>query len=104
MVHLRGVSRVIPGKYHRKFDTKLIAKDNITEDLLRRTYINKPTHLSGRTIVNYAKEATREAKKMLSLVDEAVKARILEKNGGEYSYPSGKNVNYFPFCVYIPTF
>ena len=44
---------------------------------------------------------TRSAKKMLTLVDEAVKELILKKNGTEYGYPSGKNkTDFIDFVLY----
>ena len=44
---------------------------------------------------------THSAKEMLTLVDEAVKELILEKNGTEYGYPSGKNeTDFIDFVLY----
>jgi len=73
-----------------------VLKENITAQLLSHT--NKKeggtgTLLTGRNILKYSQNNNREAKKILSLVPEAVKAKILERPvDGEYAYASGKNV------------
>lgn len=83
---------VIPAKYHRQFNNKLIAKVNIKEEALQQTYQSKPGMMSGRTIKGYTSDVIVEGKKMMSLLPEAVKSNILHPpSNGEYSYCSGNH-------------
>ena len=81
---------VLPEYLHR-LPKKLIYGRNLKAATLMKTYKNSSTPLSGRTGCSYAKEVTREAKKMLSLVNEAVREKIIIKDSVEYGYYSGKN-------------
>jgi hypothetical protein len=38
----------------------------------------------------WAKDAVKEAKKMIAILDESVKEKITKKEGGEFTYDSGK--------------
>ena len=95
-VHNTGVSSsilpIVISKTFSRSDCTLILGDsgNITSDILKRTFMNKPQRNSGRHIMDMAKEEAREAKKMVSQMSEAVKMGIVERNGGEYTYCSGK--------------
>ena len=65
---------------------------NVTANMLKRTFKKQPGYMTGRTILSQAKEAAREAKKMLTQMNEAVKLGILNPPvDGEYTYFSGKN-------------
>ncbi len=80
--------------------TDWVVNENLTKEKLSLTYIQnkqKPTSkpnvlLSGRTLATYAKAERAGAKKITSLMLEAVKEKILQKEAnGEYGYASGKN-------------
>lgn len=61
--------------------------------MLTHTYVGPSPLLSGRTIFNYGKQVIAESKKILSLMDEAVKAKIINKvDKDEYEYSSGKKI------------
>ena len=77
--------------------TDWIVGDNLTERSLAVTYLpkrtldNKNTEMTGRTLLSRAKDENKGAKKIVSLVKEAVKEKILEEQvKGEYTYASGK--------------
>ena len=65
---------------------------NITKHNLSQTRLQGAGELlTGRTLLSYANAEIREAKKIVSLVPEAVKEKILEPPvDGEYNYASGK--------------
>lgn len=92
-----GNRYVIPERLHQQYGKVLVGGDNITEDHIRRLYDNKPeSRLNGKTIITQARDTIREAKKMDSLLKDAVTARILEKTvNGEYSFPSERNKDDF---------
>ena len=86
-----GPVTVIPKEFHRRHKKLLIYKRNIHEEMIRCTYISKPGYLSGRTIVNYGKALVKKAQKILSVVKDAIKAKILKRVDSELEYNSGKN-------------
>eukprot|EP00956_Cyclotella_meneghiniana_P032148 scaffold87013_cov49-Cyclotella_meneghiniana.AAC.2 len=92
-----GPIRIVPERLHRCFGSSLIVGVNLTEvDVASSRLVkgnNNPPVLTGRTLRSYAIDAVREAKKMLSLMDEAVKAKIVTKVDGEYEYYSGKTID-----------
>jgi hypothetical protein len=92
-----GIRHVIPERLHQQYGKVLVAGDNITESLIRRLYENKPdSRLNGKTIISRARVAIQGAKKMDSLLKEAVKARVLDAPvNGEYGMPSGKSEDDF---------
>jgi hypothetical protein len=81
-------------------DTDWVLQGNITTQILSYTNLKDVGSgpgsgplLTGRCVFDYAQAEHRGAKKILSLVSEAVKEKILEKPvDGEYSYASGKSV------------
>lgn len=96
--HTKNGSRnVIPERLHQQYGKVLVAGDNITESLIRLLYENKPdSRLNGKTIISRARIAIQGAKKMDSLLKEAVKARVLDAPvNGEYGMPSGKSEDDF---------
>ena len=99
-----GTQVIIPEKLHRQMGKTLVRGKNITEVYIQNTYVSRSGLISGRTGRGYAQEATREAKKMLSLVGVAVRDGILEKDGNNYIYPSGKKevdfINFILFNMY----
>ena len=90
-----GVLSVIPEFLHRQPSKIFASGKNVTSEMLSRSFLKQSSSMSGRTIRSNAVLCTRSAKKMLTLVDEAVKELILEKNGTEYGYPFGKEQNGF---------
>ena len=87
-----GVARkVIPDTLHRQYGKILVAGDNITHDLLLKTYESKDELVTGETLIANARAAIREAKKMMSLMRDAVKEHVCEFRDGEYYIPSGRN-------------
>ena len=90
-----GVLSVIPEFLHCQPSKIFASGTNVTSEILSRSFLKQSSRMSGMTIRSNAVLCTRSAKKMLALVDEAVKELILEKNGTEYGYPSGKNKTYF---------
>lgn len=96
-----GPLRVIPERLHRQHGKIYAAGKNIIGRNIEKAHMSKPARCSGRTIRNAAVATIREAKKMLSLVDEAVTASILAKVGGEIEYRSGKTeVDFVNFLLY----
>lgn len=80
---------VVPEELHRQQDKRLAARsDNLQKTHLQTSRGNNL--MSGRTIRNYAREGLSEARKMISLIDEAVGKKILKKVGEEYEFDSGK--------------
>jgi hypothetical protein len=80
-----GVAReVILEMLHRQFGKILVAGDNITHDFLFKTYESKDKLVTARA-------AIRVAKKMMSLMRDAVKEHVCEFRDWEYYYPSGRN-------------
>lgn len=84
-------------------DAKWVVNENITKEKMCRTYVKnknseqgpnaKPNPvLSGRTLQKYAVKERAGAKKITSLLLEALKEKILQREGnGEFGYASGKN-------------
>ena len=99
-----GPCRVIPELLHRQTNKLLVAGTNLNPSYLDRQFKLTGTLLSGRTARTYALDITRESKKMLTLMGEAVKEKILVKDGDEYIYFSGKNqrdfVDFILFRMY----
>jgi len=101
-----GPQEVFPEKLHCHPGKRIVANENMTRTLLERTHSNKPNLMTGRGLRNQADKCAREAKKMISLMPEAVKAKILEPpvNGEYSSYASGKNeddlLEFLKFCMY----
>ena len=90
-----GAVRAIPEWLHRQEGKVLVAGKNITEAYLNRSFKRTGPLLAGRSIRGYAAATARQAKKMLSLIDEAVQDKILVKDGEDYTYFSGKNLTDF---------
>ena len=90
-----GPMTVMPEYLHRQVDKVLITGRNITPQSLENTSATKAGRVSGRTIRTWAIACICEAKKMLTLVDEAVKEKILQREEDEYEYCSGKNESDF---------
>ena len=86
-----GVLSVIPEFLHRQPSKIFASGKNVTSEMLSRSFLKQSSRMSGRTIRRNAVLCNCSAKNMLTLVDEAIKELILEKNGTEYGYPSGKN-------------
>ena len=99
---IHGALRVMPEKIHQQISKVFAAGENVTTLLLEGSTLKEGgARISGRTIRTNAQTCTKGAKKMLTLVDEAVKESILEKNGTEYTYQSGKNErDYIDFILY----
>ena len=96
-----GPLRIIPQALHRQRLQVFAADKNVTAQLLSRASLTKRSLVSGRTIRMNAMATIRSVKKMLSLVDEAVKENILAKEGTEYDFCSGKNLTDFTdFIIY----
>ncbi len=82
---------VIRKTYNRSNSVLILGENgNVTSDILKQTTQNAPKRCSGRHVLDMAKEEAREAKKMVTQMSEAVKMGIVELNGGEYTYCSGK--------------
>lgn len=91
-----GPRYFIPERLHQQYGKSLVAGDNITESLIRRLYEkNHDDMLSGQAIVAKAKEAVKEAKKMHGLMSVAVKEGVLQKEMGEFIFPSGRSEDDF---------
>ena len=90
-----GPMTVMPESLHRQIDKVLISGRNISQSILERTFATRVGRVSGRTIRKWALTCICQATKMLTLVDEAVKEKILERQGDEYGYMSGKNESDF---------
>ena len=96
-----GVLFVIPEFLHRQPSKIFSSGKNVTSEMLSRSFLKQSSCMSGSTIRSNAVLCTRLAKKMLTLVDEAIKGLILEKNGTAYGYPSGKNeTDFIDFVLY----
>ena len=99
-----GPMTVMPEYLHRQVDKVLITGQNITPQSLENTYATNAGRVSGRTIRTWAIACICEAKKMLTLVDEAVKEKILQREEDEYEYRSGKNesdfINFLLYRMY----
>ena len=97
-----GPARILPEKIHQQISKVFVAGENVTMQLLEGSTLKEGgARISGRTIRNNAQACTKGAKKMLTLVDEAVKESILEKQGTEYTYHSGKRESDFiEFILY----
>lgn len=90
-LHKPGVSSYLIDPKFTRSDKKLVLNENVTSDLIKRSFISKTQTLAGKTLINMAKLEEREAKKILSQMNEAVKAGIIQrKTEGEYEYASGK--------------
>ncbi len=56
--------RLIPETLHRNFGKLLVSGDNITKELLSKTYESKDELCKGDTLIANAKAALKEAKKI----------------------------------------
>ena len=83
-----GPLRIIPQTLHRQRRQIFAADKNVTVELLSRSSLTKAARVSGQTIRTNAMATIRFVKKMLSLVDEAVKENIPAKEGTEYDFCS----------------
>ena len=79
-----GVLSIILEFIHHQPSNIFASGKNVTSEMLSRSFLKQSSHMSGRTIRSNAVLCTRSAKNMLTLVDEAVKELMLEKNGTEY--------------------
>ena len=89
---IHGPLRIIPQTLHRQRRQVFAADKNVTVELLSRSSLTKAARVSGRTIRTNAMATIRSVKKILSLVDKAVKENILAKEGTEYNFCLGKNL------------
>ena len=93
-----GERQIIHERLHQQSGKMLVAGDNISEHLIRKTYALKSNKeiLKGPTIISKAQAALAGAKKMAAMLLDAVKDRVLDKEpGGEYGFPSGRNEDDF---------
>ena len=77
-----GAMKTMIDTLHCQRNRTIISGGNLTKTMIERTTTNSPAPVTGRTIRTWSGEAIREAKKMLSLVDEGVAEGILEKKTG----------------------
>lgn len=85
---ITGRDFIVPDKFHRQGQKKMTLDLNLKKADLQCS--RGGLLMSGRTIKKYAKDAVAQSKKMMSLLDEAVKNKILDKVEDEYTYHSGK--------------
>jgi len=85
-----GPRYIIPQNIHRQVGKSIVRGGNMNRLILSNTYANQVGLITGRTLIRYAKDNIKEAKKIASLMPHAVKARIVFKDGDEYQYCSGK--------------
>jgi hypothetical protein len=91
-----GSRLVIPEELHRQIGKVLVNGDNITLNLICRTYESKELPLyTGESILIHARAARAECRKMMSLMRDAVKERVITLEDGEYGFPSGKTKSDF---------
>ena len=76
---------------HSCSNNTLVVGDNVSSQMLRRTFMTEPVHVTGRTVLAMAKMEAREAKKMVSQMVEAVKMGVIDRDdGGECEHALGK--------------
>ena len=85
-----GPRTVISEAIHQQNGKSLVRGDNITQNLICRTFESKSDLYKGEQILTHARAARAECRKMDGLMRDAVKARMLTFENGEYSFPSGK--------------
>ena len=85
------IRHVIPELLHQQQGKVLVRGDNITTTLIRRIYESKEDMCKGETIIGHARASICEAKKMSSLMKDAIKERIVTYENDEYDFPSGCN-------------
>lgn len=85
-----GQTLILREDLHHEPGKRMVVGSNLTLTQMQTSRGN--LLMSGRTIRNYAQETIKEAKKMLSLLDEAVTSKILKKVDGEYEFDSGKGM------------
>ena len=93
-----GDRKILLERLHQQSGKVLVADDNISEYLIRKTYALKQNKeiLTGPTIISKARLALAGAKKMAAMLSDAVKDHVLDKEpGGEYGFPSGRNEDDF---------
>jgi len=88
-----GPRSIIPSSLHRQHGKSIVKGGNMNHLVLSNTYAHQDGVLTGRTLKGYARDAIRDAKKILSLMPHAVKDNVVVKVGDEYDYCSGKNEN-----------
>ena len=95
---------VMPEYLHCQVNKVLITGQNITHLILERTYATNVGRVSVRTFRSWALTCICETNKMLALVDEAAKEKIIEREGDEYHCHSGRNesdcVNFLHYRMY----
>ena len=85
-----GPRTVISEAIHQQNGKSLVRGDNITQNLICLTFESKTDLYKGEQILTHARAARAKCKKMDGLMRDAVKARMLTFENGEYSFPSGK--------------
>jgi hypothetical protein len=88
---------------HRQHGKRMVVGSNLTLTIIQVSCVAMVL-LSGSTIRTFSLETIREAKKMLSLMDEAVKSKILKKVDGEYEFDSGKGMSDFIDFIFYQMF
>ena len=87
-----GPRAVISEAIHRQIGKSLVRGDNITHNLISRTYESKSDLYKGDQILTHARVARAECRKMDGLLRDALKEKMLTCENGEYSFPSGKTI------------
>ena len=85
-----GQTLILRDELHRELGKRMVVGTNLT--LMQVQTSRGMLLMTGCTIRTYAQETLREAKKMLSLLDEAIYCKILKKVNGEYEFNSGKEM------------
>ena len=83
---------IIEPEIHNHYGFDAVIGRNITSTILRATYLKEGSGLcSARTLLKWAGDELRGFKKIMTLMPEAEKAKIISKdNTGEFDYCSGK--------------
>jgi hypothetical protein len=85
-----GVINIIPELVHQQKGTLVMTKRNVTSELLKASTLTSSNAAKGSTLRTLGMETKKACKKLLSLLQEAVKDGIISKNGSEYEFASGK--------------
>lgn len=80
----QGNVTVLPEILHCHPTKRIVKGENLTRFILSNTYPNKVGLLTGRTLRNHADDAAKGARKLMSIMPEAVKAGIIKKVGEDY--------------------
>ena len=72
-----GTRYIIPDRLYQQLDKVVVAGENISHHLIKLTYASKDELLTGGTIISKAKETLKETRKIVSLLQVAIKLGIL---------------------------